>query len=139
MPLGNGTNGVRIKSAGTNGSTLNLIGHATNTSLANMIAFNTSNGVLVEDANSIRNAIRLNIIYCNGTVRQNGINLNGLGNTNIASPGPLVVPTYITAPTPGIQVANTPAGDIAATDVVEVFYDDACGTCQGRTYLGNAT
>jgi hypothetical protein len=139
MPLGNGTNGVRIKSAGSNGSTLNLIGHATNTSLANMIAFNTSNGVLVEDVNSNRNAIRRNSIYCNGSARQNGINLNAAGNTNLPSPGPLVVPAYVTAPTPGIVTANTPAGDVAGTDVVEVFYDDACGTCQGRTYLGNAT
>ena len=139
MPLGNGTNGIHIKQVGTNGSTVNLIGSPTNTSLGNVIAFNTNNGILVEDAPSLRNQIRRNSIYCNGSARQNGINLNGLGNINISSPGPLVVPTYISAPTPGILVTNTPVGDIASSDVVEVFYDDACGTCQGKTYLGNAT
>lgn len=138
MPLGNGSNGIRIKQAGTNGSTVNLIGSPTNTSLGNVIAFNTTNGILVEDANSQRNQIRRNSIYCNGSARQNGINLNGLGNINISPPGPLVVPAYISAAT-GILVSNTPVGDIAGTDVVEVFYDDACGTCQGKTYLGNAT
>ncbi len=138
MPLGNGSNGIRIRQSGSGGSTQNLIGHATNTSLGNVIAFNTANGVMVEDANSNRNQIRRNSIFCNGTARQNGINLNGAGNNNISSPGPLVVPAYISAAT-GILVANTPSGDIANTDVVEVFYDDACGTCQGRTYLGNAT
>jgi hypothetical protein len=49
------------------------------------------------------------------------------------------VPTYITAPTPGIQLTNTPPGDISVTDVVEVFYDPRCGTCQGEIFLGNDT
>jgi parallel beta-helix repeat protein len=138
--LGNGLNGIKIWANGGSGnSSNNLIGHATTTSLGNIIAYNSLNGILIVDNVSIRNAIRRNSIYCNGTARVNGINLNGLGNTNIGAPGPLVVPAYITAPNPGIAVANTPAGDIAATDVVEVFYDDGCGTCQGKTFLGNAT
>ena len=133
-------NGIRLSSNGGSGnSSNNLIGSPTTTSLGNTIAYNTVNGVFVFDAVSIRNNIRRNSIYCNGTARVNGINLNSLGNTNISNPGPMVVPTYITAPTLGIQVANTPAGDIASTDVVEVFFDNACGTCQGKTYLGNAT
>ncbi|MCU0429941.1 MAG: T9SS type A sorting domain-containing protein [Cytophagaceae bacterium] len=138
-PLPNGTNGITIRQDGAGGSTGNLIGHPSNTSLGNVIAYNVSNGISIADASSNRNQIRRNSIYCNGSSRVNGINLNGLGNNNLSNPGPLVVPTYITAPNPGIQTANTPVNDVASSDVVEVFYDDACGTCQGRTFLGNAT
>ncbi len=134
--MANGGDGVHIEANSTS-SNNNLIGSATNTSLGNIIAYN-ANGVNIIDG-SKQNEIRRNSIYCNGSASVNGINLHGVGNINISAPGPLVVTPYVTAPTAGIVLANIGTGNIVSTDVVEVFYDNSCGTCQGRTYLGNAT
>ncbi|MCS6824937.1 MAG: hypothetical protein NZ529_11645, partial [Cytophagaceae bacterium] len=134
--LPNGRDGIHIKSDGSNGTTGVLVGHATNSAFGNKIAYNTRNGVAVWDANSNQNRIRKNSIFCNGTSSVNGVNLNGAGNANYAAPT-LTVPPYITAPTPGIQLAN--GTGVVSTDAVEVFYDSRCGTCQGEIFLGDAT
>jgi titin len=138
LPLANGGDGIRLTQDGTNGTVDVLIGSGTNSALRNIIAYN-ANGVNITESNSFRNQIRRNSIYCNGSARQNGINLNGVGNTNIQINPLISTAPYITAPTPGINGTFTNQAGLAGTDVIEVFWDDACGTCQGKTYLGDAT
>ncbi|MBX9852994.1 MAG: T9SS type A sorting domain-containing protein [Cytophagaceae bacterium] len=138
FPAANGGDGIRIKQQGAAGTTGVLIGSPTNTALGNIIAYN-ANGVNIMDAASMRNQIRRNSIYCNGAAQVNGINLNGVGNINIQISPLISTAPYITAPNPGINGTFTNQAGLAATDVIEVFWDNACGTCQGKTYLGDAT
>lgn len=88
---------------------------------ANTIAFNTGYGVGVLNASSNQVVISRNSIYCN---TGDGIELNGLGNNNLASP---VI----------LSADNTGAsGTAGPNNFVELFYDFNCGaTCQGRTYV----
>jgi hypothetical protein len=133
---GNAGDGIRIQAGGV-GTTGVLIGSATNTSLGNTISYNF-NGVNITEASSQRDAIRRNSIFCN---TNKGINLNSVGNINIQITALTSASPYITAPTPGINDPNiTNQVSLAVTDVIEVFWDNSsCGTCQGRTYLGDAT
>ncbi len=80
-PIGNGLYGIQIQGSGAQASTNNLIG-GTTTAAQNIIANNTSFGVLVQD-DSILNPILGNEIYSNGG---NGISLAGNGNNLQAGP-----------------------------------------------------
>ncbi|MFL5729141.1 MAG: T9SS type A sorting domain-containing protein, partial [Cytophagaceae bacterium] len=130
--------GIRMQASSGNGTVGVLVGSPTNTALGNIISGN-ANGINIMDAPSQKNQIRRNSIFCNGTARQNGINLNGLGNINIDIDPLVSISPWITAPNPGITGTFTNQSPLAGTDVIEVFYDNACGTCQGKTYLGDAT
>lgn len=109
---------------------------------ANNINNNAGIGVLVENSTNVE--IRRNSVFCNGSNAAQkstptfAIRLINGGNGAITPPGPI---TYIG----GVGITNgggipssiTP-DNITAGDVVEVFFDDACG-CQLETWLGNAT
>jgi hypothetical protein len=140
-------NGIQID----NGSSGNSIGSSAGISFGNTIQNNTLDGINIQGA-SATNRISENSISCNGLTQplvggvrsQYGINLNLINNNNanIAITPAFVYPPYILSTT-GIQFSNTPTVQasgpaVAASDIIEVYYDP-CGTCQGRTYLGNAT
>ncbi|MBY0424183.1 MAG: hypothetical protein K2Q22_00980, partial [Cytophagales bacterium] len=144
--LRNLANGILIQS-GSN----NVIGDATGT-CANTIQNNSVNGLNLINGNSTQNRIRRNSISCNGltqplvsgvrSVYGINLNLNAGNNANISITPAFVYPPYVVS-TLGIQFPNTPTTQgsgpaVSASDIIEVFYDP-CGTCQGQTYLGNAT
>ncbi|MBX9852097.1 MAG: T9SS type A sorting domain-containing protein [Cytophagaceae bacterium] len=95
----------------------------------NIIHSNGGAGIYIVDVGSTENKIRRNSIYCNGG---KGIDLNATANGNKMDPGPYIDPTL----TPPNLIATT--GGNTATDTVEVFWDNACGDCEGKTYLGLA-
>jgi parallel beta-helix repeat protein len=112
----------------------NYIG-GTHSSHDNFIHHNGSTGILVYGStvvaeNSTENKIRRNSIYCNGG---DGIDLFNDGNNSKAHPGAYIDP-LITTP-----ILQATTGGNLASDTVEIFYDDACGDCEGKTYLGYAT
>jgi parallel beta-helix repeat protein len=133
----NAGQGISVGGSSSN----NRIGSAASLADANTVAFNRGQGVLVNSSNQV--AIRKNSIHCNGSTPAEratpnfAIRLLGGGNIGITPPGPLTYPPIMTAAT-GITVDNVPDGDIAGTDVVEVYFDDGCG-CQLRDYKGDAT
>ena len=123
------------------GSNSNTIGGTASVLQRNTVNFNASWGVLVDNSDQVE--IRRNSIYCNGGTTANksnpiyAIHLIGGANSAITPPGPIITPPVITAVT-GIAIANIPTGDITAGDVVEVYFDNACG-CQLLSYRGDAT
>jgi len=117
----------------TSGSPSNFIGGysgaaGTNPD-GNVIAYNTADGIFLQDGVSQYNLISRNLIYSNGAANK-AINLNGLGNANYASP---TINTNYTA--------TSVSGTAAAGDTVEVFKNTSGGgaSCQNAvTYLGSA-
>jgi hypothetical protein len=135
--LGNSGDGVFVSSAG------NTIG-GTSAGQANIIAYNTGDGVNVSGSQSVGNPIRGNSIYANGGL---GINLAGTGNNNQASPAMIAA-----ALDSATQVNNLPAGETefkatftgrANTTYQLDIYDNQATFSpnggQGQTYLGTVT
>lgn len=99
----------------------------------NFITYNGSRGtfagVHLDDAGSRYNPIRGNAISCN---TGKGINLNGLGNQNIAAP---VI-------NPSSTLANVYGSGLTAGHFVDIYELRACDNCskpQGYVYKGTAT
>ncbi|MCR9171133.1 MAG: right-handed parallel beta-helix repeat-containing protein [bacterium] len=91
----------------------------------NIIAFNNGYGVGVLDAGSNQVLISRNSFYCN---TGKGIELNGVGNSNIASP-------VITSAT-----TSSVSGTAGNNQTIELYYDSTCtATCQGKDFIGIAT
>ena len=126
--LGNGNGsggGIVIRSEGLGPTINNEIG-GTSAAESNRIAYNIGHGIAITDAPSNKNPIRRNSIYCN-TLK--GIHLNAIGNNNYGRP----TITSFTGP-------NTINGTIPVAGAdVQIYLDNSCGTCQGRTYLGTVT
>jgi hypothetical protein len=76
----------------------------------------------------VTNWLSENLIYCNSGI---GINLTLSNGNNNNKPTPVLT---------GVVVAtNTLSGTASANDYIEVFIDNACPTCQGRTFLGSTS
>lgn len=91
----------------------------------NIIAYNTNQGVLWNDADYDNNPIIGNSIFCNGSI---GIDLNGVGNNNKTPP---VITGFTTT-----DVSGTGTN----TDVIHVYRDNSgCRPTQGQEYLGTTT
>ncbi|MBN2031569.1 T9SS type A sorting domain-containing protein [bacterium] len=118
--LGNTGNGIEVSS----GANSNLIGEL---GAGNIIAFNGSNGVLINNAQYIR--IQGNSMHSNGEL---GIQLENGGNDEISSP----ILTNLVLSGTLLSVAGTDAG---ANAVVEIFKADSYKSGEGMTYLGSLT
>ncbi|MBX9851269.1 MAG: right-handed parallel beta-helix repeat-containing protein [Cytophagaceae bacterium] len=97
----------------------------------NIIHHNNEDGIRlykVGAAASIKNWISQNSIYCNVN---KGINLSLTTGNNNDKARPVL--TSVNTGT------NTVFGTASAGDIIEVFYDSGCPTCQGKDYLGSAT
>lgn len=92
----------------------------------NIIGYNEYYGVRISGTGSTGNLISANSIFCND---YGGINLSlyyGPGNNNY--PPPIIT-----------SVGNaTIFGTANPNDIIEVFSDDNCPDCQGKSYLGTA-
>ncbi len=110
-------NGVVIESGEPNG-----IASVDNTVIGNVIEANTRNGVLVQDAASLRNKISRNRITANNRA---GIDLQDNANLNLATP--VIASTAISGLITGTAPANA---------TVEVYRDP---DGQGAAYLGSTT
>jgi len=109
----NGWNGIKISGGAKN----NLIGSATDTAYANVIAENGLDGIYVKDANSDNNAFLRNSIYNNAGL---GIILNNDGaNQNMAAP---VISTVVNTGGSDYDITGTSACGAGCT--VEVFVVD---------------
>lgn len=116
---GNGDDGVHFWQS-SNGS---IVGGAT-TAEGNILAYN-DNGVYVRSGTF--NRITKNSIFCNTS---NGILLStfGSGGNNAYA-----APTITSGNTGGCS------GTAAAGDIVEIFSDDGCTNCEGRTFIASVT
>jgi hypothetical protein len=110
-PYPNGSDGIYL--ACHNG----LVG-GENPGEGNTIAFNPGDGIRVYIYDY--NMISRNSIFCNGGL---GINLYVNGNSNYASP------VILNATTTGAS------GTATANSKIELFYDDSCSGCQGKTFI----
>jgi hypothetical protein len=125
LALPNGGNGVHIVN-----STSNQVGGA-GPGQANVIAFNTLDGVLVASGN--RNGIRANSIHDNGLL---GIDLGPGANNNQAAP----VLTSAVAVRGGVRLTGTLTSTPGAWFTIDLFANsvgDPSGFGQGRFYLGS--
>ncbi|MCO6499729.1 MAG: right-handed parallel beta-helix repeat-containing protein, partial [Vicingus serpentipes] len=104
-----------------------LIGHMTDQSKGNIIAYNGLEGVRVDQNDD--NDIHLNSIFCNNQLGGSGkgIILTNGGNNNIAAPvinGGTVTSSFV-------------QGTAGAGDRIEIFTNDAC--CEGKNYVATVT
>ncbi len=137
LPLGNGANGILVASSH------NVIGGSLG-SAANIIAFNTSNGLAISQGTE--NSIRLNSIFSNGAL---GIDLNGDGLTH-NDPGdsdtgandlqnfPILASAVSSAGSTTIAgVLNSNANSLYLIDFYSNSAPDPSGFGEGQTYLGS--
>ena len=103
------------------GSVNNTIG-GTGAGEANVIAFNTGDGIETINATDNQNRITGNNMFCN---TGKGIELNGVGNGS--NPAPVIVG----ASGGGANGTSSP------NNTIELFYDASCvPNCQGGAYIG---
>ncbi len=122
LPLGNGTYGISLKI----GSSDNLIGGDI-VSAGNIIAFNGQEAIYFEASTCINNAVRRNSTFCNSqTLGNGGFKFNN-GNNHIDPP------QIVIANGNGVSGITVPFGS------VDIFQDDSCSFCEGKTYIGSAT
>ncbi|MGQ0829214.1 MAG: hypothetical protein ACT4ON_12570 [Bacteroidota bacterium] len=97
----------------------------------NIIAFNGNSGVGIDAGGGIttdENTIQRNSIFCNASSgNQQGINLINNGNDGIAKP---VITSANATSVSGTSVDNA---------TIEIFKDEGCAGCQGKTYIGTTT
>jgi PKD repeat protein len=118
--LGNGTTGIYFAA----GSSNNLVG-GSDSSKTNTIAFNGHEAIYLEDGTCQANTFSHNKIFCNSqSVGFGGIQLNN-GNGDISPPQiPIVTSTGLS----GITIPN---------GIVEIYADDTCNWCEGKTLLAS--
>jgi len=122
--VGNGGDGINI-SVGVDNDQIGGIG----TGQGNIIAFNTGNGVNIDNVNSEFNPIRRNLIFNNG---DKAINLNiGVTDGNDAKSAPTIA---------GVNsVNNTAWGTAEPNDTIEVFKGSAPCSQNAIEFLGQTT
>jgi PKD repeat protein len=112
--LGNGDAGIYL----TDGSDNNLIG-GDQQSLGNIIAYNGQQAMVLQGITCDFNTIRSNSTFCNS---QGGFTFNG-GNGNIYSP-------FLS-----IANANGVTGVTYPNSTLDIFQDDSCNHCEGKTLI----
>ena len=108
----------------TGGSTRIQIGNTATEE--NTISNNKKAGIQITGATSIQNPIRQNKIFCNEAVGRGIVLLSG-GNGAYA------------APVLAGLVGTTVSGTAPANSIVELFYDNSCAFCQGKTFVVSTT
>jgi|GEM_PF-4651593 len=94
----------------------------------NLIGNNLGYGISVVGAKSTGNKLTQNSIFCN---TNGGINLTdqngyGIGSGNLGYTAPII----------STATNNSASGTAAPNDLIELFIDDSCPDCQGKTYVG---
>jgi PKD repeat protein len=119
-PLSNGTVGIYLSF----GSSDNQIGGDT-LSEPNLIAYNGQQAIAFQNSTCQRNTITHNSIFCNSeSFGSGGIDTHA-GNGDIHPPQLLIVNPA------GVAGVTVPNG------VVEMYYDDSCNWCEGKTFLAS--
>lgn len=131
--------GIKIES-----SSNNKIGEVGNPARANIIAFNTQRGILINDLglnNTNNNTIGRNSIFCNGTGNDKGIEITGGANNGIATLAFTAAVTgydCITLNAVNLTGNYPPPVDGQSFDIYRI--DDNCAVSnQGKTYIGSFT
>ncbi len=126
--MGNDLDGIMFQKWNASQADSNAIG-GVNIGEANIIAYNKLNGVEMMDAQSVKNPIRRNSIFCNAV---KGIALNGVGNNNYSTPlgAPLIA-----------SGGTVVSGTAAPNSIIEVFtFDNTCAGCsQGKNFIGQVS
>ncbi len=125
--MGNANFGIYI---GYDNGSQNIIGKP---GLGNVVAFNLSGAIILENSGTQNNSIRGNSIYCNGpgsgaAAANIGISLRSSSNASV------VAPTINAASNSG----NIYGSGLASGDTVDIYYTDACRGCtypNGKTYI----
>lgn len=120
--LGNSGRGIYL----TAGSVYNLIG-GTGKNDGNIIAYNGKAGISFQNATVAYNSVRLNRVYCNSQVSGNGGFDFKNGNED------LTPPTLTIVNSSGVTGQTYPNG------IVDLFQDDGCVHCEGRTPIATVT
>lgn len=120
--LGNGTQGIYL----TLGSIDNVIG-GDGIADPNVIAYNSKEAIYFQNSTCLNNTIRRNSVYCNSqTSGSGGFNFNN-GNND------LTPPALVIASTSGVSGTTYPNG------LVDIYGDDDCSHCEGKTWIGSVT
>jgi hypothetical protein len=123
--LPNGANGIYLSNSSNN--LIGQISAGVSGSPANLIAFNTGDGVLVASGNE--NGIRENSIYGNTLL---GIELGPWANAALAPP---VLTSVLGLPL-GTRVSGSVVGQANTVLTIE-FFANTTNAASGRTYLGS--
>ncbi|MEP6849461.1 MAG: Calx-beta domain-containing protein [Acidobacteriota bacterium] len=136
--LGNGGNGVQISLDAHD----NRIG-GSNTTAANVIAFNTHDGVSISGNLAINNMVRSNSVVSNGELGidlgTNGVNANDAGDGDSGANNLQNFPLITTA-FPN-SVSGTLNSSTATPFAIDIYRNNACdasGNGEGQFYLGTA-
>ncbi|GAB4478496.1 MAG: hypothetical protein OHK0057_29510 [Thermoflexibacter sp.] len=131
------TEGIRIDATASN----NKIGDETNPARANIIAFNTQKGIVIDGLGTDNNEIRRNSIFCNGTGSDKGIEITNGANANIASFAfTVAVSGYDCTYLNEVNLTGNypPPIDGQSFDIYRI--DDNCTVSnQGKNYVGSFT
>ncbi|HYV92099.1 MAG TPA: hypothetical protein VE978_09965, partial [Chitinophagales bacterium] len=117
-PLGNGGSGIYLLS----GSSNNLIG-GDQQSMSNIIAYNGLGAVGLQGTTCNFNTIRGNSTFCNSL---SGFTFNGGNNSIIPPPFSIIN-------------ANGATGITYPNSTVDIFQDDSCNNCEGKTLIASAS
>ncbi len=140
-PVPNTEDGIQILGGASSNTVGGLIG------LANTIAFNAGNGIMLDAPAAAQNVLRFNSIYANGGL---GIDLDDNGVTANDNPdddiGPNKLQNYpdLTVAEQSGRVIGTFVGDnVPAQDYdIDVYLNDSCdssGHGEGKTYVESFT
>jgi len=121
-PMGNGTVAISFLF----GSSNNLIGGDA-LSEPNIIAYNAQEAITFQNGTCLQNTITHNNIYCNSQVSGSGGIVLNSANTGIQPPQLAIVTSA------GI------AGFAKPNSTVELYYDDSCTYCEGKTFFASVT
>ncbi|MCY7408868.1 MAG: PKD domain-containing protein, partial [Chitinophagales bacterium] len=120
--LGNGTQGIYFSF----GSIGNLIGGEGDLE-GNIIAYNGQEAIYFINATCSENSIRRNATFCNSQTSGNGGLKLSNGNEDINPP------TLTIANSVGVN------GITYSFGIVDIFLDDDCSFCEGKTIVGSVT
>ena len=143
LPIPNGQGGIRIQQ----GATGSIIG-GTTTDAANLIAFNSGDGVEIEDTGTTANAIQGNRIHSNSglgiDLNADGVTVSDVDDADIGPNALLNFPVLNAAVTTGAQLAiqGSMTGTAATAFRLEFFANttaDDSGYGEGERYLGFRT
>jgi titin len=128
--LGNTWQGVEIQS-GASGNTIGLA--LDGSGAGNVIAYNSYDGLILYDTNTIGDSIRGNSIYSNGSPAIDLVGANDLESYPVL--------TSVAVYSNSMVIAGTVTGAASHNILIDIYYNpaaDPSGYGQGKTYIGSA-
>ncbi len=120
--LGNGGRGIYL----LGGSVYNLIG-GDEPDVGNVIAYNGKAAISFQNSSCSNNTVRRNSVFCNSQTAGNGGFDFKNGNENLVPPSLDIVSSS------GVT------GSTYANGIVDLYTDDNCSYCEGKTYIATVT